>query len=150
MASPRFMKMTWPTLETDVRVRFLDDQAPTICNLLWNALPYESVQGHALISGCMIFATSPIFTLARENVRQFVDMGIGACAYGAGSQNVVVAYGFLTEPEGISIWGQVPEEDWPTLRRVGRRAWENMIAPYGDLSLNPIAKQIILVHYEKV
>jgi len=143
------MTMAWPALEAKVRVQLLEEKAPTICNFLWDALPYESVQAHALISGFMVFATSPVFTLARENVQLFTELAVGACAYGPGSQNVVVAYGPLTEPEGISVWGQVLEEDWPTLRRVGRRAWENLVAPYGNLSLNPAAKQIILVQYNK-
>jgi hypothetical protein len=82
-------------------------------------------------------------------VHLFTELGPGACAYGAGSQNIVVAYGPLTEPEGTCIWGQVLEEDWPTLRRVGQRAWENLLAPYGDLTLNPLAKQIILVRHTK-
>jgi|SRR5579884_386514 hypothetical protein len=145
----RVIRMTWPSLDASASIQLLDDRAPTICNLLWDALPWESVQGHALISGFMMFATSPVFTLARENVRLFTQMGPGDCAYGPGSQNVVVAYGPLTEPEGISVWGHVPREHWPTLRRVGQRAWQNLMAPYGDLTLNPLAKQIILVRYEK-
>jgi len=143
------MKMTWPSLDAQITIRLLDDAAPTICNLMWDALPWDSVQAHALISGYMIFATSPVATLARENVRLFTDLRPGDCAYGAGSQNVVVVYGALTEPEGTCVWGRVAKDDLPVLRRVGQRAWENLLAPYGDPALNPLAKQIILVRCEK-
>src|SRR5438309_4119811 len=127
MAPVRMMKMIWPSLDAEIKVRLLDDKAPTICNLMWNALTWESDQAHALITGYMIFATSPVATLARENVHLFTELGAGACAYGAGSQNIVVAYGPLTEPEGPCIWGQVPEEDWHALRRVGQRAWATLL-----------------------
>jgi len=149
MAAERWMKMTWPSLDAQVKVRLLDDKAPTICSLMWDALPWESVQAHALITGFMFFSTSPVATLARENVRLFSELTPGDCAYGAGSQNIVVVYGPLTEPEGAPIWGQVPQADWPTLQRVGRRAWENLLAPYGDLKVSPLAKQIIVVRCEK-
>lgn len=147
--APRMMTMAWPSLDAQIKVRLLDDKAPTLCNLIWDALPWESIQSHALITGYMIFATSPIATLVRENVHLFSELGPGACFYGAGSQNIVVAYGPLTEPEGTVVWGQVPEEDWTTLCRVGQRAWQNLLAPYGDLELNPLAKQLILVRNRK-
>lgn len=149
MASARMLTMTWPSLDAKVKVRLLEDKASRICTLVWDALPWESVQGHALITGFLMFATSPIFTLVGENVQIFTKVGPGACSYSLGSQNVQVTYGPLTEPQGTSVWGQVPEEDWPTLQRVGQRAWENLLAPYGDLALNPLAKQIILVRYDK-
>jgi hypothetical protein len=145
----RFMTMSWPTLNVSVRVGLLEDKAPTICEALWNALPYESVQAHALITGYMMFATAPVFTLARENVTLMSDQKPGDCFYGAGSQNIVVVYGPLTEPEGACRFGQVVEADIPRLTIVGRRAWDNMIAPYGDPALNPAAKQIIPVTYAR-
>ena len=146
----RFMRMTWPSLNASVRVALQDDKAPQICDSLWNALPYQSVQAHALITGYMMFATSPVFTLARENISLMSDQRPGDCFYGAGSQNIVVVYGPLTEPEGACRFGRVVEEDIHVLAPVGRRAWDNMIAPYGDMTLNPGAKQIIRVEYERV
>jgi hypothetical protein len=145
----RLMTMTWRSLNTSVRVLLLDDKAPRICESLWNALPYKSVQAHALITGHMMFATSPVFTVARENIVLMSDQKPGDCFYGAGSQNVVVVYGPLSEPEGACRFGQVVKEDIPLLGPVGRRIWDNMIAPFGDLTLNPAAKQIIEVEYAR-
>jgi hypothetical protein len=145
----RFMTMAWPCLDVSVRVLLLDDKAPKICESLWGALPYKSVQAHALITGYMMFATAPVFTVTRENISLMSDQRPGDCFYGAGSQNVVVVYGPLTEPEGACRFGQVVKEDIPLLGSVGRRVWENMIAPYGDLTLNPAAKQIIQVEYTR-
>jgi len=145
----RFLTMSWPSLEASVRIRLLTEEAPTISNAVWDALPFDTVQGHALITGQMMFATSPVLLLVRENVHIFTEMGIGACFYATASQNIGLIYGDVTEPEGHSIWGQIDEQDWPTLRSVGRRVWQNLLARFGDPRLDPLAKRTIVVHVER-
>jgi hypothetical protein len=149
MSSARRLKMSWPSLNESIRIDLLADKAPSVCNLLWDCLPYKSIQSHALITGYMMLATSPVFTLARENLRLYTEAEPGDCLYGPGSQNVVLTYGPLTEPEGAGVWGKVLDKDLDALARVGRRAWENLVAPYGNVALNPTAKQSLLVVCER-
>ncbi|SDR63453.1 hypothetical protein SAMN05519103_08630 [Rhizobiales bacterium GAS113] len=140
--------MIWPTLDARADVDMLWRDAPTLCGLLWDALPFQSVQEHALITGCMLFASTRISTLVRENTTTFIDMAPGACYFATGSQNVGLVYGHVTEPEGQSVWGRVREADWPTLDRVGRAVWANTMAADCDIGINPFAKRIIPVAFE--
>jgi len=142
------MRMIWPDLDSSVDVEMHWDLAPTLCGLLWDQMPFRSVQEHALITGCMLFATTRISTLVRENSKTFLDMARGACYFATGSQNIGLVYGDVTEPEAHSVWGQVAEADWATLERVGQAIWANTLASDADPTVNPFAKRIIAVSFE--
>jgi hypothetical protein len=143
--SQRIMLIRWPELAAQARIELLDDLAPNVCDAMWEALPFQTIQGHALITGHMLFATTPVTTLARENVTLYTEMGVGGCYFGNASQNLGIIYGPVTEPEGQGVWGRVLEADHDVLQRVGPRIWENLVAPFGDLTINPLAKHPILV-----
>ncbi len=145
----RMMRMVWPALDTAVNVDMHWDIAPTLCGLIWEQMPFRSVQEHALITGCMLFASTRISTLVRENSTTFIDMPPGACYFATGSQNVGLVYGDVSEPEGQSVWGRVEQADWPTLEKVGRAVWANTMAADGDPRINPFAKRIISVEFER-
>jgi hypothetical protein len=144
-SSERVMLLRWPELDAEVHVDLLDHLAPTVCDAMWEALPFQSIQGHALITGHMMFTTTPVTTLARENVTMYTEMGVGGCYFGNASQNLGIIYGPVTEPEGQGVWGHVWESDHDVLKRVGARNWDNLVAPFGDLQRNPHAKHPILV-----
>jgi hypothetical protein len=50
----RMMRMVWPALDAAVDVDMHWDVAPTLCGLIWEQMPFRSVQEHALITGCML------------------------------------------------------------------------------------------------
>lgn len=145
----RFLKVTWPEFETSIRIELLEDKAPGVCRDIWDALPFSTIQGHALVTGEMLFATTPVTSRARENVTLYTELGIGGCYLGNSSQNIGIVYGNVTEPEGQTKWGQVVEEDITALRKVGVANWRNLVAPFGDLALNPDAKHPILVEFAR-
>ncbi|CAH1664539.1 conserved hypothetical protein [Hyphomicrobiales bacterium] len=147
--SKKTLKMSWPAFDASIRIEVYDDKAPTVAGKIWDALPFKTIQSHALITGPMLLATAPVLTLARENLKLYTDVQPGECLYGAGSQNLIICYGGLTEPEGAGIWGKVYPEDLDTLVKVGHKAWANLIAPYGNDELNPLSKRNILVVCER-
>jgi hypothetical protein len=125
----QMLQIRWPALDAQVRVRPLVEEAPELSRALLGALPFTSVQGHALITGPMLFTPTRVSVPVRENVALFTEMPLGACWYGSASQNLGIVYGPLTEPEGFSVWGQVHEDDLPTLQKVGRAVWSNLMRP---------------------
>lgn len=145
---PAGVRMIWPTLDASVTADLDWDAAPQLCALLVGRMPFESTQEHALITGGMLFATTRVSTLVRENVRTFTNMAVGACYFACGSQNVGLVYGPVTEPEGHSVWGRIAPEHHATLARVGHELWRNTIAPFGDPARDPAAKRIIPVRFE--
>lgn len=144
------IRMVWPTLDARVTVDLQWEKAPQLCGLLAEQLPFASTQEHALITGGMLFATTRVSTLVRENVTAFTQMAVGACYFACGSQNVGLVYGPVTEPEAHSVWGVVPASDHAVLERVGHAIWRNTLAPFGDPAINPAAKQIIPVEFRPV
>jgi hypothetical protein len=150
MSSDHSMRMSWPALDASVRVELLFDQAPTICKEMWGSLPFSSIQGHALITGDMMFATVPVTCLVRENVTLFTKMPLGGCFFGRNSQNLGVIYGPTTEPEGHSIWGQVVEEDIGTLKRVGNAVWDNLLLPWSRDPNGVRTRRHLVVEYAEL
>lgn len=146
----RHLQVTWPEFETAITIELLEDKAPGVCADIWNALPFSTIQGHALITGEMLFATTPVTSRARENITLYTELGIGGCYLGNSSQNIGIVYGRVTEPEGQTKWGQVIPQDIPALKEIGRLNWRNLVAPFGDLTLNPEAKHPILVEFSRV
>lgn len=145
----RFLKVTWPEFDTSIKIELLEDKAPSVCKDIWDALPFSTIQGHALITGEMLFATTPVTSRVRENVTLYTKLGIGGCYLGNSSQNIGIVYGKVTEPEGQTKWGQVIAEDIPALKAMGLANWRNLIAPFGDRTLNPDAKHPVLVEFAK-
>lgn len=148
LSRPKRIKMVWPTLDAHAAVDLQWEKAPRLCGLLAAQLPFLSTQEHALITGGMLFSTTRISTLVRENVTAFTEMAVGACYFACGSQNVGLVYGPVTEPEAHSVWGIVPASDHAALACIGLAAWRNTLAPFGDPATNPAAKQVIPVRFE--
>jgi hypothetical protein len=139
------MLLRWPDMDAEVHIELLEDLAPRICDAMWQALPFSTVQGHALITGEMMFATTRVSLIARENVTLYTEMGVGGCYFGSFSNSLGIIYGNVTEPEGQSVWGRIGEGEHELLRAVGVRVWQNLVAPFGDCRLNPVAKHPIVV-----
>lgn len=48
--SARQIEISWPNFGITVTAD-LDDRNPALADALWESLPYQSLQGHALIAG---------------------------------------------------------------------------------------------------
>jgi hypothetical protein len=56
---PREVKIKWPKLDTTITVK-LNDSNPTLIGLLGNALPYRSLQTHAVVAGDQLYHLVPL------------------------------------------------------------------------------------------
>src|SRR5437773_2439205 len=84
----RHLRFTFPASGKSVRAEMLDDEAPRVCELVWNILPVETKAIHGMYSGAEIFAiVDKPLPVPAENLVQlalpgeifyFYDPGSGA------------------------------------------------------------------------
>ncbi|APA95638.1 hypothetical protein [Nocardia seriolae] len=60
--SARHIEIAWPELGITVTAE-LDGRDPELADALWEALPYRSLQGHALVAGQHLYHVAPIPSL---------------------------------------------------------------------------------------
>ena len=142
----RSIEIEWPGLEVKVEAQLLDDKAPGTCNAIWNRLPFQSVQDHALSAGQIILCSSPIVVPFRENPRPFE---LGNVWYAADSTDIAIVYGDVTEPATVPTFATVRQQDVNRLKIAGQRTWENLCHPYASTIWAPYRKSPINVVFRR-
>lgn len=124
--SGRQIEISWPDLGITVTAD-LDDRNPALADALWESLPYQSLQGHALIAGEHLYHVAPIPTLlhtphaTRIPDRREAPDGTVFCS---GLQHLGIKYGTLTEPMPATPVGRIREADMPALLEAGAAIWD--------------------------
>jgi hypothetical protein len=54
--SRRHIRLSYPVSGESVLAEMLDDEAPNICNAIWDMLPIETKVIHGMYSGAEVFA----------------------------------------------------------------------------------------------
>ncbi|WP_369249863.1 hypothetical protein [Streptomyces sp. R41] len=125
----RHVEIAWPDPGVTVTAE-LDDRDTELADALWDALPYRSLQGHALVAGRHLYHVAPIHSLlhlhASHRVADRRDAPDGT-VFCSALQHLGIKYGTLTEPMPASPVGQVRPEDMPTLIEAGRAVWDRSI-----------------------
>lgn len=120
--------MKWPKLGRQVRVSLLADFNPALCELLNTQLPLASIQSHAVVAGEQMYF--PFKSPAVPIDARFEDMAaqpIGRMNIESKFHYLSVNYGPNHESVPALAVAQVVEEDWETLKTVGRLVWDNLL-----------------------
>ncbi|MFP3987768.1 hypothetical protein U9R90_09750 [Streptomyces sp. E11-3] len=126
--SGRSIEIAWPDLGITVTAE-LDDRNPALADALWDALPYRSLQGHALVAGEHLYHAAPIPSLLHTPAsykiadRREAPDGTVFCS---ALQHVGIKYGTLTEPMPASPVGQIRPEDMPGLIEAAQAVWDSV------------------------
>ncbi|GHF53386.1 hypothetical protein GCM10010218_38570 [Streptomyces mashuensis] len=126
--SGRHIEISWPDLGVTVTAE-LDGRNPELADALWEALPYQSLQGHALIAGQHLYHAAPIPSLLHLSAstriadRREAPDGTVFCS---GLQHLGIKYGTLTEPMPATPVGRIREEDMPALLEAGKAVWDSV------------------------
>ncbi|MFF2922583.1 hypothetical protein ACFVTP_09280 [Streptomyces celluloflavus] len=122
----RRIEIAWPGVGFTVTAE-LDDRNPELADALWESLPYQSLQGHALVAGEHLYHVAPIHSLLHTHAsykiadRREAPDGTVFCS---ALQHLGIKYGELTEPMPAAPVGQVLAEDISTLLEAGQAVWE--------------------------
>jgi hypothetical protein len=121
----REIEMEWLPVGIKVTARLFEDRNRRLADLLWDALPYNSLQNHALVSGHHLYHLVPlvelIYTAAdeKEDRTQSPD----GTLFLSQLQHLALKYGPLSEYIPAAPVGRVIPEHIPLLHEAGRACW---------------------------
>lgn len=108
----------------------LDQRNPALAQCFWDALPYRSLQGHALVAGKHLYHVAPVHSLLHAPAEYRVDRRTvpDGTLFCSRLQHLGIKYGELTEPMTATPIGQVVPEDLDALIEAGREVWHSVYA----------------------
>ncbi|MCC5479828.1 hypothetical protein ACFV2N_37565 [Streptomyces sp. NPDC059680] len=121
----RRIEIAWPDLDITVTAE-LDDRNTVLADALWESLPYQSLQGHALVAGHHLYHAAPIPSLLHLHGSTRIDRreAPDGTVFCSALQHLGIKYGTLTEPMQASPVGRIREADLPALNEAGRAVWD--------------------------
>jgi hypothetical protein len=143
--SRRQIRLTYTTGGESVLAEMLDDEAPQVCQRVWDLLPIETKVIHGMYSGAEVFAMLDNPQLVPEENRvqlplpgellYFYDPSTGAVGAKKPVAEIVIVYGrgvVLRAHEGVpthcSLFARIPGDwkyDWQSFAQACRKArWE--------------------------
>lgn len=141
----RHIRLTFIASRESVLAELLDDEAPNVCQLIWDSLPIESKTIHGMYSGAEVFLMmEKAQPVPAENMCQlplpgellyFYDPSVGAVGNRKPVGELVIVYGrgvVLRAHEGIptqcALFARIPGDwkyDWQNFAKECRKArWE--------------------------
>ncbi|GKZ26490.1 hypothetical protein AbraIFM66951_005826 [Aspergillus brasiliensis] len=124
--APSEVKIKWPRLNTTVTVK-MNNANPTLVSLLGSALPYRSLQTHAVVAGDQLYHLVPleqlIYTPADKKAPDRAKEPNGS-VFLSSFQHFVIKYGEVTEHQPVATCGKVVDEDMNKLRWVADEIWK--------------------------
>ena len=132
----------WRELKSKVTARLLEDKNPSLCKVLWDNLPIETIQSWAAVSGDAMYACHSIVAdVEPEYVEMYEDkkeywgnMPIEKFRGHVYFNTMGSIWGFaivwgdeLTEPVPSVPVARVEEEDLATLRKVGVKVTDDSL-----------------------
>ncbi len=122
---PKILEFASPDVGLAFRARLLLDENPDVIAQVLAQLPLRSVLGHVVVSGEGIWLPTRIVHLGRNNMVQRTPGSVYLYAPG---QSICLTYGEITETATVNKFGQVLDDDLPTLRRLGEHVWQQTVA----------------------
>jgi hypothetical protein len=125
----REIEIEWQPVGITVTAQLFDEQNRSLSDLLWEALPYNALQNHALVSGRHLYHLVPLMELVytaaetKEDRTQSPD----GTLFLSQLQHLAIKYGPLSEYIPAAPVGRVIPEHLPLLREAGQACWNAAI-----------------------
>jgi hypothetical protein len=122
----RQIEIEWVGINRKVTADLVDKKNPNLCNLLWDNLPYNSIQSHALVSGDHLYHVVPTWQSVWEQAMLKEDRTLcpDGTVFLSQLQHLAVKYGHLSEYIPAAVIGQVIPEHISILKQAGQEIWE--------------------------
>ncbi|EAU33963.1 predicted protein [Aspergillus terreus NIH2624] len=125
----RELKVKWPAAGITVTVR-MHNKNKALVDLLWDTLPYRSLQTHALVTGDHLYHLVPsealIYTPPALKIPDRTEAPDGT-VFLSSFQHLAIKYGPVTEHHPAAPCGNVIPEDIEKLRSVGDQIWKGQL-----------------------
>jgi hypothetical protein len=122
----RQIEIAWESIGAKIRIDLDEEHNADLVEPLWAALPYQTLQGHAIVAGDCIYHVVPSHDLLHAVPDHKVDRKIqpNGTVFCSHVQHLTIKYGELTEPMPTSPIGHVVEEDLDQLPKIGQMIWD--------------------------
>jgi hypothetical protein len=124
----RQIQIQWVELGKSVTATLVEDKNQGICNLLWDRLPYCSIQTHALVSGEHLYHIAPIVDLVTTaaDYKEDRTKSPDGTVFLSQLQHMAIKYGTLSEYLPAAPVAYVNQEDVPLLKAIGAECWDSI------------------------
>lgn len=121
------MFVEWPQLNIKVEAILEDVRNADLIDEIWDNLPMEAIQEHAMVTGKSMYCWVPMISLAEIPFQMMIkDTPPGVVSYSQKTGNkMIIRYGKVTEDLMTPIVGFIPQEQIHELEKVGETIWES-------------------------
>jgi len=121
------IRISWKPLNITVHATLASNENPELCADLIAALPFTTIQDHAVVTGESMYAWSPFVSTAPIRLRERIcDAPIGRLRFSQSTgQKFIVQYGPTTEDLAQPVLGEIDKADAAKLAEVGKAVWES-------------------------
>jgi Cucumopine synthase C-terminal helical bundle domain len=124
----RQLDIAWETIGAKVRITLDEGHNADLVEPLWAALPYRTLQGHALVAGECMYHVVPAHQFLYATPDDLIDRVAApdGTVFCSTLQHLTIKYGRMTEPMPAARVGQVVQQDAQLLAKIGRAVWESV------------------------
>lgn len=124
----RQLDVVWEPIGAKVRITLDEGHNTSLVEPLWAALPYRTLQGHALVAGECMYHVVPAHEFLYATPDDLIDRVAApdGTVFCSTLQHLTIKYGRMTEPMPAARIGQVVQGDVPMLGKIGRAVWESV------------------------
>lgn len=124
----RTFAISWPRFERSVEAEVLEGQDRELCELFWKALPFKSIQSHAVCAGVQMYCPFHLVWQPQKPLYEPMNgQPVGRINLELDFQYLAINYGSMKEPVAALPIAQVKERDLEKIRIVGKMTWENLL-----------------------
>lgn len=121
----REIEIEWKPIGITVTAQLIDTPNKNLSDLLWDRLPYNALQNHALVSGDHLYHLVPIPDLlyTQAEFKEDRTKSADGTLFLSQLQHLAIKYGHLSEYIPAAPIGYVIDADIPLLKEAGRACW---------------------------
>lgn len=135
----KIFTINWPKLEKAVEAELNEDQDRELQESFWNALPFSSIQSHAVCAGLQMYAPFRSVCLpSNPKYEPMNEQAVGRVNLELDFQYLAINYGPMSEPVPALPIAQIRDEDIEEIKQIGKMAWENLL----------FNTEFIMVHFD--
>jgi hypothetical protein len=123
----RQIEISWESIGARVRIHLDEECNADLVEPLWEALPYQTLQTHAIVAGDCVYHVVPAHGLLHAVPDRRVDRNLqpNGTVFCSAVQHLTIKYGDLTEPMPAAPIGTVVPADVESLPKIGQMVWDS-------------------------
>lgn len=136
----RLFTIAWPRFNKTVEAELLEEQDPKLRQDFWDALPFRSIQSHAVCAGVQMYCPFRLVSLpSQPSYEPMNQQAVGRVNLELDFQYLAINYGPMREPVPALPIAQIRSHDIEDIQILGKMAWDNLL----------FSDEFVLVYFDK-